>query len=273
RSSTRRKSTATRRTRRSSDRLRSSGRVPAAARASFAQSPGRALVLVDQPVLEQPPPREARVAAPPVADRAFAEAVAPRVHVVERLLAAEARQLVGEQDLQIADRALLVRVTAGIGRERIAPHAVHADVMPELVEQRMRGRIGAGIDPAALEAGFRRAPVRARNRLPERHVDELDAVAGEQLANRAGIERTERRDGDGSEHGGQESVRGALGRKASIRRITRRARSSASASRSTRASAALPSTSDSLHAYTRVATSDCGSSSRWSPASSANVTW
>src|SRR5690606_5868204 len=131
---------------------------------------------------KQPFAREARLAAPPVAHRAVADAVAPRVHAVEGLLSAEARQLVGEHALQIADGAFLARIAAGIGRERLAPRAVHADVMCELVQQRMCGRVGSRVETPALETGLRRAPVRARYRPPRRHFDEHDAVAREETA-------------------------------------------------------------------------------------------
>src|SRR5690606_3455420 len=108
---------------------------------SEAQAPRDPVGRVDQPVLEEPGPREARIAAPPRAGRSLSKAVAPRVHVGEGLLAPEARQIVGEQHLQIAHGAFLERVAARVLDEAPPPVRAHADVMAELVQQRVHRRV------------------------------------------------------------------------------------------------------------------------------------
>src|SRR5690606_11660614 len=92
-------------------------------RRSDAQAKGRALERVDQAMPCKPRARVRAVARKPPAHAALAEAVTPRVHVVLHTIAAEARQLAGEHDLQIADGAFLVGVAAGVALERGAPLA------------------------------------------------------------------------------------------------------------------------------------------------------
>ena len=66
---------------------------------------------------------------------AKAKAVTPVIHILHQSSAADARQLVGQQDLQIADGRLFEVVTTGVPMQRVAPRRVHADDMTGLVEQ------------------------------------------------------------------------------------------------------------------------------------------
>src|SRR5690606_3054312 len=61
---------------------------------AVAQQPGRCAAGVDERSRDEPGAGKARVAGEPGARRAFVEAVTPRVHVGERALDAEARQLI-----------------------------------------------------------------------------------------------------------------------------------------------------------------------------------
>jgi hypothetical protein len=141
-----------------------------------AQRERRPIGAIDQSVLEQPLPRAASVPRPPRAGRAFAKAVTPAVHVGEAALAAEAAELVGEQQLEVADAALLVVVAARVGGQSRPALGVHADIVAELVQHGVRRCVGAHVESIADEPGFGLAPVRARDRLAVRELDDAHAV-------------------------------------------------------------------------------------------------
>ena len=118
----------------------------------------------------------------PGAGGAEAKAIAPAVHVEKSTLATESLDVVGEQQLQVADRILLDVFAAGFGVEHLAAFAIHADDVAGLVQQRMYRRIGACVDPSAEHAGLGWLPIAAWDRLAVVNDAELEVEANEQIS-------------------------------------------------------------------------------------------
>ena len=83
----------------------------------------------------------------------------------QHAFAPEHGQFVGQQDLQVADRAFLRVVTARVAIEAGAALGRHADEVAELVQQRMQRRVGAHVQFVAAQSGLALAPVGAGQRL------------------------------------------------------------------------------------------------------------
>src|SRR5690349_9522415 len=91
------------------------------------------------------------------------EGVAPGIHVGQHAVATQ-REFVGQQNLQVADGALLVVIAAGVAVEARTARGAHADVMAELVQQRMQRRVGADEEFVAAQPRLALAPVGAGQR-------------------------------------------------------------------------------------------------------------
>lgn len=115
-------------------------------------------------MVPQPGARLLGVLLEPSRSAAEPKTVAPGIHIGEQALRPHPRQLLRHQHLQHADRILLGDIATGIGMQRCAPRAIHADEMRGLVQRRMHRRIVAQIDEGADQAGLGRAPKGARNR-------------------------------------------------------------------------------------------------------------
>jgi len=74
-------------------------------------------------------------------------------------------KLVREQDLQIADRVLLIEVAARVAFQQLATSIVHADEVTRLVQHRMQRCVETEVDAIADQTRFALAPVRARDRV------------------------------------------------------------------------------------------------------------
>jgi len=197
-------------------------------------------------VPDEPVTRLAAVAGEPRAGRAFAKAVAPGIHVGQAALASEGRQICRQQSLEVADGAFLVVVAAGIRVEAVAPRRIHADVMGELVQQRMNRRVRSEAEMVPDEPGLGLSPEGARDGLARRDRDTQHAVAAEQTLDGGCAERIATHDerlAPGARGLAHAQPGGGVRLRASIRRMTWRARSSASARRSNDSSRSLPSTS------------------------------
>ena len=197
----------------------------------------------------QPLARVRAVAVEPRARGAFAKAVTPRVHVGEATRGTEIAQAIGQQHLEIANPCFFGVVTAGVGSERSAPLRGHADIVTELVQERMCRGVRAHVDRVADEPRLRIAPIRARDRVARADGDEPCTVGVEQCGDFRAIERSERDDGRRFSRRGRCGHDASYGRgtaavapSAWMRCMTRRARSSASARRRISSSAALAST-------------------------------
>lgn len=86
--------------------------------------------------------------------RAQAKAVAPPVHVPEHLAAAHFGYMIGEKDLQIADRGLLGVVAPGIARKPRPPRLRHAHVVARFVEDGVDGGVAPYVDLVPDETGL-----------------------------------------------------------------------------------------------------------------------
>ncbi len=123
--------------------------------------PRRRRIVIDDAVSLQPEPRILRVLLEPGPAGAEPEAVAPGIHIGELPLAPDAWQRVGQQQLQIADRALLGIIAAGVAIETGATLRAHADVVRGFVQDRMQRRVQAREQRVAAQARLALAPVGA----------------------------------------------------------------------------------------------------------------
>jgi hypothetical protein len=125
-----------------------------------------------------------RILLEPRARGAETEAVAPGIHVGEGAFTAAAHaafilELLRQQDLQIAHRALLGVVTTCVRLETGAAFGCHADVVGRLVQHRMQRRIEPRVQHVAAQTGLAVAPIAAGNAAARRHQLELQAVTAE----------------------------------------------------------------------------------------------
>ena len=101
------------------------------------------------------------IAFEPGTTAAKAETVTPGIHVGEQPSTVDAGEMIGKQNLQVADRTLLVVVAGGIGMQCAAPRTVHADIVTGFVQQRMHRRVRPHQYFVADQSGLRIAPIAA----------------------------------------------------------------------------------------------------------------
>jgi hypothetical protein len=132
----------------------------------------------------QPGARVPGVPFEPGPGRTEPKGVAPGVHIPHHSFAPETRQFVRQQDLQVADRVLLVVVAARVRVQARAAGGIHADEMAGFVQDRVQRRVVPEQQRAPLQAGLLRAPERTRNGLPLGHAAKLQPVAPQQAPER-----------------------------------------------------------------------------------------
>lgn len=137
---------------------------------------------------EQPRSRFAAIAFEPAASGTLAETVSPGIHIGDAAIQTESAQLSREQDLEIANRALFIVIAARVHVEARSPHGIHADKVREFVQHGVDRRIGPPKDLPACQAGFRRAPVRTRNRLTGSDRDSGQSITAGQFVDCLGRE-------------------------------------------------------------------------------------
>src|SRR6185436_3510182 len=143
-----------------------------------------AIARVDEPATKQPAARIGGIFLEPAPCAAEPEGISPGVHVAQHAFTAEHRQLVGQQDLQVADTALFFVVTPRVAIERIAAFRRHAYEVAELVQQRVHGSVRAHVQRVAAQARLALAPVGAWKGVARRAECEFQAVAARKRGQR-----------------------------------------------------------------------------------------
>jgi hypothetical protein len=116
--------------------------------------------------------------------RAQAKRVAPGIHIGHDALAADARQGIAKDDLQIAGGIFLGLGIGGIGVDLHTPLQWRDDQMTGFVQERMHRRIATRVDVRTDHAGFGRTPVAAGYRCTIGDLHQSQTVAAQQV-NRA----------------------------------------------------------------------------------------
>jgi hypothetical protein len=89
--------------------------------------------------------------------------ISPGIHVTGQSLTANAGQVVGQYDLQIANGSFLKIITAGIPVQICATIITHANDVTNFMQHRVDWRVIANKNTLANDARFRFAPVATRD--------------------------------------------------------------------------------------------------------------
>ncbi len=84
-------------------------------------------------MFDQPVASVRRIATKPASRRAEAKTVSPSIHVAHQSLGIKVGELLGQHDLQVADRGLFQVIAAGVAHEASPAIAGHAYDVRELV--------------------------------------------------------------------------------------------------------------------------------------------
>ncbi len=138
--------------------------------------PDGPLFLIDQTVLPQPYPRILGIPFEPGAGRTQAESIAPGVHVGAHPCPPNARQFIGQQDLQITNPVLLDAFAAGVGMQFRAAFGCPRKCSDRLHAKRnapgyRRARTSddRSTPPRSRPNSYRESPNRAGSRSRSRH--------------------------------------------------------------------------------------------------------
>jgi len=126
----------------------------------------------------QPLPGIRRVLLEPRPGRSQAEGVAPGVHVAAQALPTDPREVIGEEDLQVADGALFQILPSGVGVQLGAAFGTHDDGVAPLVEGGVHRGVAAHEEGGTAQARLRFAPVATGDggALGHRHNRHAEAV-------------------------------------------------------------------------------------------------
>ena len=138
------------------------------------------IVRFKQLVIEQPATCIPCILGKPAGRTTESEAVSPGIHVLHQLPGTDTRQLIGQHDLQIANRRLFEIVATRIPVYDAATSIIHADQVGCFVQQGMDGGITTHIDASANDTRFRFAPETAFDWRARRQYLQAQVVALQQ---------------------------------------------------------------------------------------------